>query len=92
MSYIVNVNGQTTTETSYNAAGAAVKASVARVAESLRQPLRKGLLRSPKALTRANADRLRTAAKLDSAKLSLPKSAGDAAGSLPGVRFTIARR
>jgi hypothetical protein len=92
MSYVVNVNGKTTTETSYNAAGAVVKASVAAVAASLRQPLRKGLYRSPKAQNRINAERLRTAANLEAAKVSIPKNAGDATGQLPGLRFTIARR
>lgn len=92
MTYLVTVNGKTTTETSYNAAGSTVKASVARVAESLRQPLRKGLYRSPKAQTRISAERLVTAKKLDNAKVSLPKSAGDASGSLPGARFVIVRR
>lgn len=92
MSYDVTVNGKTTTETSYNAAGAAVKASVARVAESLRQPLRKGLYRSPKAQTRANIERAATANKLEATKVSIPKAAGDASGSLPGLTFTIARR
>lgn len=92
MSYIVNVNGKTTTETSYNAAGASVKASVARIAASLREPLRKGLYRSPKVQARITADRLRTAAKLDAAKISLPKTAGDTSGSLPGAFYAIARR
>lgn len=92
MSYDVTVNGKTTTETSYNAAGAAVKASVNRVAESLRQPLRKGLYSSPKAQTRANIERAATANKLEAAKVSIPKTAGNASGSLPGLTFTIARR
>ncbi|WAX21432.1 hypothetical protein [Stenotrophomonas phage RAS14] len=92
MSYIVKVNGKTTTETSYNAAGATVKASVARVAASLREPLRKGLYRSPKAQTRANAERLNRAVKLEAAKVTLPKAAGDAFGKLPGFTFAIARR
>jgi hypothetical protein len=92
MSYTVKVNGKTTTETSYNAAQATVKAAVNRVAASLREPLRKGLYRSPKAQTRANAERQITATKLEAAKLSFPKAAGDAVGKLPGVLFAIARR
>ena len=91
MSYDVTVNGKTTNVSSYDAAKATVKAGVADVANSLRTPLRRGLVKSFKALNRINADRLRSADKLE-AGVKLPKTAGNVEGSAGGVRYAIARK
>ena len=71
MSYDVTVNGKTTNVSSYDAAKATVKAGVADVANALRTPLRRGLVKSFKALNRINADRLRSADKLEAGQKSI---------------------
>lgn len=90
--YAVTINNSTTNVNTYTAAGATVKASVQEVVAKLRQPIRNGVFRSPKATARINADRLRTANKLEAAKVSLPKAAGNVDGQLPGLRFAILRK
>lgn len=91
MSYNVNLNGQTTETTSFEAAKNAVKAGVAAFAETLAKPVRAGLYRSPKTTARINADRVRSAAKL-AAGVKLPKTAGDVSGNVGGFAFAIARK
>ena len=91
MSYNVNLNGQTTETTSFEAAKNAVKAGVAAFAETLAKPVRAGLYRSPKTTARINADRVRSAAKL-AAGVKLPKTAGDVSGNVGGFSFAIARK
>lgn len=91
MSYDVTVNGKITNVSSYDAAKAAVKAAVSVAADNLRTPVRAGLFRSPKTTARVNADRLRSADKLE-AGVKLPKTAGNVEGSVGGVRFAIARK
>lgn len=91
MSYNVNLNGQTTETTSFEAAKNAVKAGVAAFAETLAKPVRAGLYRSPKTTARINADRVRSAAKL-AGGVKLPKTAGDVSGNVGGFAFAIARK
>jgi hypothetical protein len=91
MSYNVNLNGQTTETTSFEAAKNIVKAGVAAFAETLAQPVRAGLYRSPKTTARVNADRLRSAAKL-AGGVKLPKKAEDVSGNVGGFAFAIARK
>lgn len=91
MSYNVTVNGKTTNVSSYDAAKSAVKAGAADAANALRTPLRRGLVKSFKALNRINSDRLRSADKLE-AGVKLPKTAGNVSGSANGFAFAIARK
>ncbi len=91
MSYDATVNGKTVNVSSYDAAKSAVKAGVASAADALRAPLPYGLYRSRKTTNRVNADRVRSAAKVE-AGVKLPKTAGDVSGSVGGVAYAIARR
>ena len=91
MSYNVNLNGQTTEITSFEAAKNLVKAGVVAFAETLAQPVRAGLYRSPKTTARINADRVRSAAKL-AGGVKLPKTTGDVSGNVGGFSFSIARK
>lgn len=91
MSYDVTTNGLTENVTSYEAAKNTVKSAAATVAAKLANPVRPGLFKSFKATKRINADRERSAAKL-LAGVKLPKTAGNVAGSVGGLSYSIARK
>jgi hypothetical protein len=91
MSYNVSINGQTNDTTSFDAAKVLIKTSANDFAVKLAQPVHSGLYRSPKTVSRVNADRLRSAQKL-SAGIKLPKKAEDVSGRVGGLAFSITRK
>jgi hypothetical protein len=90
MSYNVNVNGKKVETNSYAAATTVVKAAALAEANRLATRVPAGVYRSPKTTARVNAERFASINQLSNIKF--PKAAGDVAGRVGGMSYTITRK
>lgn len=93
--YNVNVNGQTSTASSYAAATDSAKSALGAVAQNIAEraaavAASKRLYRSPKARQTVATNMMRSASNL-LARAKFPKKAGDVALRVGGVNIAIAK-